>query len=274
MTTAAAATRALPDHGTAARYQRGCHEECCRRAETYRKKRRAVVGPLQMTPEIVNAHMRKLLAAGASRRSIAEAADCGIDTVNRALNGSHAHMRITTAKKILAVKSAPEVEVPVDAAISSRQVRALVAAGHQLTAIQAEAGSNHRTITNLVSGRATQVWVRTAERIDAAYAVLSRLDGMSTQCKRRGERNGWPTPAQWAEDITDLDVDPAEVFSSQAQEPTPDQIVENAEWLRDEHGMTWDAIAMQLNIRKDTLHTYRTRVRERAASTGVRRRDR
>ena len=91
------ATKPLPPHGTPERYRKGCRQDCCRRAETLRKKRARLVGPLTINITRVANHIRALLADGASRQSIADAAGCGVDTIKRAANGQHATIRASIA---------------------------------------------------------------------------------------------------------------------------------------------------------------------------------
>lgn len=258
-----ATTRTLPEHGTPARYRHGCRQECCLAADRRERKRRTLFGTVKASPDAVTAKLHQLRAAGASAQSIAEAAGRDRATIERILNGDSRSILTTTRDSILAIDTA-EPRASVDATVSIRQVRAMLADGHSSDVVACESGLDRSLVSELVNGRRATVRATTAIAVDEAYGQLRLTQGVSVRSRRRAVREGWPSPAQWADDVYDVGVDPRLVFGGHESGPTPEEFVEEAERLRTLTGDSWDLIADRLKIRKDTLHTYRTRVRERA----------
>lgn len=262
MTITATLELAPDKHGTADGYRKGCRCTNCRQAETRRKKRFAVVGPLTTDTADVVAHIYTLIGRGGSYQSIANAASCGIDTIKRAANGSHARIRHTTRARILAVTSAPEMRTPVNATGSIRRVRALLAIGHQLADIQAASGTNHKTLANLVSGNATGVWGRTAAGIAEAYDKLSVRPGQSQRARNRALREGWAPPFAW------INIDnPHEIpdgWERQSRRWSSEELAAEAEEIRSTCGIGWDLIAERLGVKLNALEKARERVAARA----------
>lgn len=199
------ATKPLPPHGTTARYSGNprdairitCRCEDCRTAERRRKKRAATVGKLTVDAAPARAHIRRLLASGASYYSIAATSGCGINTVRNIGSGIRTEIWASTRNRLLAVTAAPDDKVPVPALGSIRRVRALLAIGHPVLAIQSAAGISHNPMAKLVSGNVANIWQATADAIEAAYGALSNSTGNSPRSIRKAAREGWAPPAAW-----------------------------------------------------------------------------
>lgn len=253
----------LPSHGTPAGYRKGCRQSCCLRPETRRKKHAALIGGMTIDVTPVTNHIKHLLAGNASYLSIAEAANCGIDTIKRAVNGQHTTIRRATAARILAVTSAPETQIPIDPTGSIRRVRALMAAGYSSMEIQEASGANRKTIANLLSGTATGVWGTTADRIDAAYARLSGSAGSSARSRNRAAREGWPPPMAW-NNIDDPDEVPSG-WRRATERRNPFDLVEDADFITRTTGVTDKyLLAERLEVKVNTLEKARERVAARA----------
>lgn len=263
-----ASTKPLPPHGTPARYRgaprrgiKGCRCGECRTADSrYRKHLRARHRKPDIEP--VRAHIRRLLVRGGSYRSIADATGCGINTIRWIADGTRTKIRASTARRVLAVASAPETQRPVPALGSIRRVQALMAAGHSVTVIRAAAGVNHNVMANLVSGAATGVWGCTAAAVAEAYDRLSMTAGSSARSRQRAERAGWPPPLAWL-DIDDPDENPAGWQRRDSRRRSEDLAAE-AEEIRRTCGIGWDLIAERLGVARNTLEKARERAAKRA----------
>lgn len=202
------ATKPLPQHGTRARYRAGCRQECCLAASRRDHKRRQMFGTLKTQPDAVLPHLRKHLDAGASIASIADAANCDRTTVQRILNGTRKGVLQSTRDRILAVAN-PELTACVPALRSTRQVRALMAVKHSLTAICSASGLDHSLVSELANGRRKTVRATTAAAMQTAYEQLSASTGTSARSGNRAAREGWGSPAAWdGIDMSDPDAFP------------------------------------------------------------------
>lgn len=134
-----------------------------------------------------------------------------------------------------------------------------------------------RIATALQTATATvHAWLRNSRGIDARHAwavaelhrawagIPAEDNGSSAQAAQAARtlarRRRWKPSIAW--DGRDID-DPAAVPVEWRTVRRAADLVEDAEWLRAQTNGTWDAIAAQLNVRKDTLHQYRTRERRR-----------
>lgn len=270
-------TRPLPEHGTYARAKgrpgtgiKGCICPPCRKADNdYNKYRRVLkVTGRSITVDAAPAanHLRALLAAGNGWPQTAAALNCNESSIYRLVSGEQKTISRRRAARIFALTPNPAPESRVPPLGTVRRIRALIAVGHQVKAIAAHAGLSASVLNDLIHDRKPSVRYQTSRRVADTYEALRGVPGGHVQSVNRARREGWPTPAEWAGDIDDPDVDPRVVVGGRVPDPTAEEIVENAEWLREQTGGSWDAIAMQLKIRTDTLHTYRSRVRERAAA--------
>jgi DNA-binding CsgD family transcriptional regulator len=264
----ATATRTPPDHGTYARYRgdkrRGiapCHLDCCRDAYNRYRKRRDLLGPFSYDAAPVAAHLQRLIAAGATQQSIADAAHCHRTQVEKILHGRRKTVFAGTRARLLAVGSAAHDKALVDATGATRRLRALIAIGHPVSAIIAESGVNKMSTSWLISGTQKQVTARTARAVADAYGRMRSTPGASVFSVNRAAREGWPPPAGWE----DLDLDgPATVpHDLTVRERTAEELVEDAEFIVATDRATWQHAAERLDVDVNTLHTYRSRVQKR-----------
>jgi transcriptional regulator with XRE-family HTH domain len=271
------AVKPLPPHGTYARANgrpKGgvppCHCNLCTPVGlAYRKRRRvaAELGkPLNADVTEVLPHLRKLLAADDNVKQLAARLGFSHGSLKKILAGKTRSIRRDRVETILAARPAAAGGTVIEAIGTSRRVQALIAAGHALKVIAADSGLSCDTLAELISGRHMRVRRETAEAIDATYRRLSGTQGASARSRSRAAREGWPTPEQWDGEIDRPDADPNRWLLSECARVPAEALVEDAEWLHDEHGLSWEAAAAQVGVLVNTLHTYRGRVRERAAA--------
>jgi hypothetical protein len=268
------ATRPLPAHGTPARYRglprhgiKGCRCTDCRIADRrYRKHLR--VRRRKVDATTARTHIDMLLKGGASYNSIARAATCAVNTVRWIHKGVWTEIRTGVRDGILGVRPAADPHLSVNAQGSIRRVQALMAIGWPISDIRDAAGLGHAALSRLASGVAVDVRASTAAAIADAYRRLSAADGGSVMSRNRAAREGWPTPAQWDGEIDNPAADPAAWARDAAVRRRVEDVVADAEELHAEHGVSWEAAAAQVGVLVNTLHTYRIRVRERAAAAG------
>jgi len=189
-------------HGTSRGYRLGCREDCCRTPELRYKKRHRRFGKLTVDPAPAVAHIRTLLAQGATQQSIADAADTSPGQIWAILSGRRTKIRQATRDKILAI-TAVEPGGFTNATGSTRRLRALLADGHAVADITTAGGIDDVTITRIVAGANEIVLRRTADAVTRAYQVLSVDPGASVRNRLRGERENWARPAHW--DGIDMD---------------------------------------------------------------------
>ncbi|ACU71944.1 hypothetical protein Caci_3035 [Catenulispora acidiphila DSM 44928] len=190
------ATKPLAPHGTRARYRRGCRKECCLAADRRDRKRRKLYGSLKTQPDTIIPHLRELLDGGASVKSVAKAAGCDRTTVQRILNGTRKGVWQSTRDRILAAADA-ELTANIPALCATRQVRALIAAKHPLSAIIAASGLDRSLVSELANGRRNSIRASTAVAIRNVYGQLSDSVGASSRSANRATREGWAPPAAW-----------------------------------------------------------------------------
>jgi hypothetical protein len=220
-----AATKPLPPHGTSARAKgrpasgiKGCHCDACRHAEYLANKAREVAAlagrPATIDATLVAAHIKKLIKAGATAHGIGVAARTHTHTVQLIHCGVRTTTRATTAKRILAVTidaALNNYELRVDSTKSLRQIQALMAAGHSVTAIRntCEPAVERTTVSTLLNGKLSRIRACTAAAIDVGYQRLSMHTGTSAKSRLRAERAGWAVPAAWdGIDMSDPDAFP------------------------------------------------------------------
>jgi hypothetical protein len=276
-------TRTLPDHGKYARYTiHGCRCDDCREASNaYNRDRDRLIAYGRWQPltdaEPIRRHLHLLAAAGIGPSRIPKLAGVPSKAVSRLLYQHPPVRRIktATADAILAVRPAAEHMTErsrMDAFGCARRLRALAAVGFPLSQMGHLVGVTDRTIRRvLTSGR---IYVTTGTAIAEAYERLKDSDpaahgiGAQAAAYARGyaARQGWPAPSDWDGQIDNPDADPNAWVRDERAARTVEDIVAEAEELRCEHGLSWEAIAERVGVRRDTLHTYRGRVRERAAA--------
>lgn len=223
----------LPPHGTTARAKGrpaagvpGCGCQRCRTAVNRYNKRRRVLNatgrPVIVPATTAVGHLRALKAAGMSWPGMVAATGCSSATIAALLRGQEV-MRRSVAQRILAVRPAPSLSLPVDATGSIRRVRALYAAGHLQRVIAVEAGLHQCTVSDLLAGRLTVVRAGTAAAVRSAFEALEMRpapDGLgAVRARNRGVREGWAVPLAWGEDIDDPRAKPSGYAPRPLREP-------------------------------------------------------
>jgi hypothetical protein len=208
----------LPPHGTAARGSGrpgqgipGCKCQPCRDAKGKADALRALANmsgrPVRVPTAPVTAHLRNLLDGGMGWPRIASAAHCSTCTISRLLNGQEL-VRRTVAERILAVQCWPAPGRYVDATGTRRRVQALLAIGHTIIGIAAEASVDQSVIIDILNGYPNVRGI-TADRIAAAYDWLAHRppttgrESAATVSRNRAARNGWAPPITWDDDTID-----------------------------------------------------------------------
>ncbi len=226
--------------------------------------------PYSVSTDRVAAHAAALIRDGATCHGIATAANTSPTSLQKILDGEQLTMWATTAARLLAVTLADaldDYQLRVDAMIATRRVRALIALGHTVTDIRAACTPpvDRNTMSGLINGSLPRIRARTDSAVTAAYAQLSPLRGSSVLSLNRGATNGWLTPEQWDGEIDNADADPAQWARDGIRDVAA--LVEDAEWLHNEIGDSWEAIAFRFGMRVNALHQYRTRVRRAQEAT-------
>lgn len=277
---AASATRPLPDHGTTTRatrvrgHRRGCNcPGCHRRVNRYKKRRilaqhRGTWQPLtDAAPHLAILHDHH----GAAWTTTQMAAVSGLDyKLVRILLGNDTvitaptQLRASTVTALRRIVGADRLDpaVPdsalIDATGSRRRIQALAAIGWPQDALAGRTG-RLKDIAHV-----ERVTAGTARRIAAAYQELSTRPGPSSSAAIRARNKGWAMPAGFEDlDIDDPRTVPHDLTS---RGRTPEELVEDADFIRDTTGADWSDVAERLGVHVNVLHTYRTRARERAAA--------
>ncbi|HEY1179351.1 MAG TPA: hypothetical protein VGF17_24615 [Phytomonospora sp.] len=154
------------------------------------------------------AHVEQLLAAGLSKRAIAEAAGVSAQVITELTRHQPKHVTRTVAARILAVRvehghqrQAPRGFVPAIGA--RRRIRALQAIGHPAAAIAEAAGVTVNVVNN-ISVQAGD-WITAANRdaIHRAYEQLWSTPGPSAKVRGIAAKRGWAPPMAWDDDTID-----------------------------------------------------------------------
>jgi hypothetical protein len=273
--------RTLPDYDTTVRatgisgHPRNCGCDYCPRLRArYQKERRLKQhrGTWEALTDAAPAlaQLREYIAAGWTERQIGYVAGLAPHYIGKLLEPSAgraatARIRPATADAIRSVAHADRFDPAVPDATflnpvgSVRRLRALACGDWSQRNLRANYGS---AVMRIVEHEYVKAGV--ARDLRSIFEELWKVPGPSPSAGMWARRRGWVPAAAWEHLGID---DPRSVPDSGADADPTEALVENAEWLRAEFGMSWEAIAAQLGVRKDTLHTYRGRVRERAAAS-------
>ena len=210
------ATRQAPPHGSLprARGSRGggirpCPCEPCRRViRAYSKHRIYLIhtGRSLLTDAApTRSHLRYLMAHGDALTNIARQVGRPRSSLAAIVNGTNKRINRQVANTILAIRpgNATASNWSVPAIGSIRRVRALMAIGHPLKAIQDAAHMEHTAASYLVNGHRQTIHHELAQRVDKAYRQLCTTRGTSVRSMRRADREGWPPAAAWDDDTID-----------------------------------------------------------------------
>lgn len=190
--------------------------------------------------------------AGMTITAIAAAVGVSTSTVHRVLNEPGVRVRESVAQKLLSVH--PSRPVTVVGLI--RRVQALAALGWTTTQIAEAADVHPDTVQAFRRGDRTEIHGN-AHRLVDAYARLSMRTpprtnkwekAIVTRARREAQRNGWPPPLAWDDDLID---DPAAQPDGAGYRPGT--AIERVAELQ-EMGLTNEAIAARLGVRVDTVY--------------------
>lgn len=213
-------TRPLPAHGTRACYLRGCRRpECSDAHYRYMSRYRYEYDHGQRrrvdTAAATN-HARALVAAGWSRRQIADAAHVSHGAARTITEGRYPTTRADIAQRILALPiTAPPVGdgrfTPATGTV--RRLRALMVIGHTLADIAKATGIHRGNLGQIARWAPDQVETRTARAVATAYRQMSTRPGTavrpgaSTRARNIATSNNWHGPLAW-DDIDNPDEQP------------------------------------------------------------------
>lgn len=264
----------LPAHGTTARAVgrpasgiKGCPCRKCRDAHNaYKKRRRVLIASgrhLTVDAAPATEHIQMLLAAGTGWAQIAAATGMSTSSVYTLAVGTQKRIRRARFDQVMALRPNPSPKTSTGSLGTVRRVRALIAAGHSVTAIAATAVLDIGMVSDLAAGKLGSVRHETAAKISGAYDRLSSTQGTSVRSINRGRREGWPTPIEWAGDIDDPDVDPATWARNDSGRRAATELAEDAEFIIRTTGVGLDLVAERLGIQRNTLDKARERTAAR-----------
>lgn len=205
MSAVGGALRRCPAHGTDSTVT---VDDMYKRAARMARKRRELLNAQGIRTRVdagpAVEHLRELTAMGATQDAIARVGGCSITTVRNIMAGRQKQISLDNETKILRVQWSEELADTHGASAVGprRRVQGLIAMGHPLSRIAAEASVSRDTLTNLVHGDARTVWPATAQRIEAATRRMARRPGGNTEAMRRARQYGWVSLAAW-DDIDD-----------------------------------------------------------------------
>lgn len=218
-------TRPLPDHGTRARYLRGCSCTACADASfRYMKNQRLFVHAnghgLRVDPAPVRARIQYWKDRGYGHAQIADAAGVSRRIIDAHAKGAHPAINPASARKILAAhvgKHNVSDYLPIDAAGTRRRLQALMVIGHPLNRIAAQTGHHSESLGRIANGHYGQVRPGTAEDIATLYERWQDTPGACVRTKKRAAKEGWNGPDAWGDDIDNPDAVPVIRQASNAQ---------------------------------------------------------
>lgn len=204
-------TRPMPDHGTRARYMRGCRCTDCfdangRYCKAYRTAAHRSGGPKRLDPTPVVMRIRFWEQRGYSHSQLASAAGLARRVIDAHAKGELKTINPDSARRILAVRLDDSIipkYLPVDATGTMRRLRSMSVVGHPLKDIAA--ATNHRSgaLSKILNGHSVGVRGTTARDIAALYETWQHQVGLCKRTRLRAEREGWHGPDAWDDNIDD-----------------------------------------------------------------------
>ncbi|WP_020580165.1 hypothetical protein [Actinopolymorpha alba] len=162
--------------------------------------RRVPAGP-------VAAHVRALMAAGASQHAIADASGVNHRIITFILRGQPT-IHTTTAERLRAVTAAatrnrtrPTGQVPNIGA--RRRIQALRAIGWTTADIAHHADLSPSLIRDILARRGSTITRTVHDGIRSAYDALAMTPGPSKTSRTRALARGWAPPLAWDDDTMD-----------------------------------------------------------------------
>lgn len=207
-------SRPMPEHGTRARYMRGCRCPGCfdangRYCKAYRNQAHRN-GPKRIDPTPVVMRIHYWKRRGYSHSQIAAAAGLARRVIDAHAKQQLKSINPDSARKILAVRldnTAIPDYLPVDATGTIRRLRALSVLGHQLQNIAAAAGHQAGALSKVLNGHSEHVRGTTANDIARVYEAWQHTPGRDKRTRLRAQREGWHGPLDW-DDIDNPDEQP------------------------------------------------------------------
>lgn len=247
-------SRPMPDHGTRARYLRGCHCNPCHEANRlYCKHYRLDTlrnGKRRISPDKAAQHARRLSAQGWSETQIGAAAGCSETVVRNLLTGRCQGIHPDIAAKILAAqphRTDQPAQACIDATGTVRRGRALVANGYTLLAIANALDMGVDPFGRIINHAPGLVRAYTAHRVTSLYEQWASTPGPSLRSQLMAERKGWHTPDAWDdEEIDDPNAEPYALVRLDAVALAEERSVEVR--LIASAGNTFEHIARRLGI--------------------------
>ncbi|MDN5768879.1 MAG: hypothetical protein L0H96_26040 [Humibacillus sp.] len=206
-------------------------------------------------------HVAMLLAAGASKRAIADAAGISATAMTQLVHRGQRHTQRATAARLLAVRLEDIQRRPtgrgfVPATGTRRRIQALQAIGHAARTIGSEAGVSAAVVHNLTVQAGEWVSARNRDAILTAYDALWARPGSSKQTATMSRTKGWAPPLAWDDDtIEDPAARPNHGRPTRPGKgrPTAD-LVEDIEWLLEHQPCsTAQQIATRLQLSRSAI---------------------
>lgn len=227
--------RPIPEHGTEARYARGCHCRPCTdtavREDQLRVLDRLQGRPRKIPSTAVVVHLKALRDQGMSWDEIGRAAGTSGSTPREIVKDQRTELYRSTAEKLLAVplshRPGEVGMVPNFGAV--RRVRALYAIGCSRGDIATRVGVSEYTISLLASDRWTMIRIQLDQAIRRVYSEMWMRPGTSAKNRIRARREGWGSPLAWDDNFDDPAAVP--VFDAPVT-PMPDPPQNRLELIR------------------------------------------
>lgn len=215
--------RPLPDHGSRARYARGCRCDACRAGNRQYEKtrvRRVARGTWQpyVDAEPSRRHVRELMDRGVGWRRVAEVSGVSHGTISKLLYGVPdralaplQRVRPRTAEQLLAVRFSNDLLADgalMDATGTWRRIQALVAVGWPKVHIARALGAtgqglqlSERLVVASTARSVADLYDRWWDADPTAHGVQA---AQADRARRYASVRGWPPPMAWDDDALDV----------------------------------------------------------------------
>jgi lambda repressor-like predicted transcriptional regulator len=218
--------------------------ECVRANRLHRKARRVERergGSQFVDTGPVREHIRRLRAGGVSCQDLCTAAGVSDSMLRHALHKP----KITwvTAARILAADPDPDPRrVKIDAAVTWRQIRALVALGYPVRWIRGQIGAGSR----IQAGRQPR-WIdlAVARKIADLAARVGDTPGPSDEARRYAARHRWLVPAWYDDDWQPCVLAPGELAAAATRR---DEI---RELVAELYAAGWACVSIAYRLQRD-----------------------
>jgi len=191
---------------------------CCYAVSQYNAARKAAIAAdgWRVDADLVRRHVQELGRRGMGYKLVADRAGVSRSTLGRIIYGRTekgtappATTRRDIAERILAVEFGLHDYSPTGVTGSARRIQALVAHGHTITSVAAQAGWTLQNVSKIAHRWSPTLEVRNARLFAGIYDRLwsVRPDGLrADRARQHAARQGWFGPLAWDDDTID---DPA-----------------------------------------------------------------